>query len=46
MESCGDECVENNRRGMTKCVMTGVRYGDVQGVRLKNANERKNENQP
>ena len=31
--------MENNRIGMTRCLMTGVTYGDVQGVRLENANE-------
>ena len=25
-------CVENNRRGMTRCLMTGVTYGHVPGV--------------
>ena len=37
-------CVENNRRGMTRCLMTGVTYGDVQGVWLENANEWNEEN--
>ena len=31
--------MENNRRGMTRCLMTGVTYGDVQVVRLENVNE-------
>ena len=30
--ACGGDCVDNNRIGMTKCVMTGVTYGDVPGV--------------
>ena len=32
MDLCGGDCVEDNRRGMTRCVMTGVMYGDVHGV--------------
>ena len=30
-----DDCVENNRRGMTRYLMTGVTQGVVQGVRCR-----------
>ena len=33
MDACGNECLDDKRRGMTKFLMTAVTYGDVQGVR-------------
>ena len=43
MESCGGDCVENNRIGLTKCVMAEVTHGDVQVCDVVNANKLKEE---
>ena len=29
MNAYGNDCVEDNRRGMNKCMMTGMMYGDI-----------------